>query len=161
MKRDVILRYLILLLCLTCSTLAKAQNTEVVRWISFEQLDDSLAANPKKVFIDFYTDWCTYCRKMDKRVFTNTEVVTALNRDYYAVKMNAEAIDSISFEGQIFVNDQVGQVRNPIHQLAQLLAIRNGQFTPPVLLVLDEQFTVKQRHFQYLDSKKLLKVLRP
>ena len=98
---------------------------------------------------------------MDKRVFTNTEVVTALNRDYYAVKMNAEAIDSISFEGQIFVNDQVGQVRNPIHQLAQLLAIRNGQFTPPVLLVLDEQFTVKQRHFQYLDSKKLLKVLRP
>ncbi|MEL7378044.1 MAG: thioredoxin family protein, partial [Bacteroidota bacterium] len=68
-----------------------AQESDTVRWLTFEQLEDSLAVQPRKVFIDFYTDWCTYCRKMDKVVFTKPEVVEVLNEQYYAVRFNAEA----------------------------------------------------------------------
>ncbi len=131
-----------------------------IRWLSFDQLDDSLANRPKKVFVDFYTDWCTYCRKMDKVVFTNSEVIEQLNDSYYAVRMDAESLDTISFEGQQFINDQVGKTRNPVHQIAQLLALREGQFAPPTMVILDETFVVKNRYFEYLTSKKLLKALR-
>ena len=137
----------------------KAQHSGVIEWLSFEQLEDSLAVKPKKVFIDFYTDWCTYCRKMDKKVFTNPDVIALLNAEYYAVKMDAESSDTIHFDGQQFINDQLKKSRKPIHQMAQLLALRKGTFDPPVMVLIDEKFRVTQRYFEYLDSKKLLKAL--
>ena len=30
--------------------------------------------NPRKYFIDVYTDWCGWCKKMDKDTFQNPEV---------------------------------------------------------------------------------------
>lgn len=137
-----------------------AQETESIQWLSFEQLEDSLAQKPKKVFIDFYTDWCTYCRKMDKVVFTKPEVIDLLNKQYYAVRINAETESTITFAGQTFINDQVGTSRNPIHQITQLLALRKGEFTAPTLVVLDEEFRVTARYFEYMDSRELLSFLK-
>lgn len=58
-----------------------AHGQEKINWLTFEQLEDSLRLAPKKVFIDFYTDWCTYCKKMDKKVFTDAAVITTINRE--------------------------------------------------------------------------------
>lgn len=138
-----------------------AQDSETINWLTFEQLKSALEEEPKKVFIDFYTDWCTYCRKMDKVVFTKPEVIQLLNEEYYAVRFNAETDSVVSFGGREFINDQVTQSRNPIHQIAQLLTVRNGQFVAPTMVVLDEEFMVTARYFEYLSSKRLLKVLEP
>ena len=144
---------------------SSAQEAEAVRWLTFEQLEDSLATNrgndrPKKIFIDFYTDWCTYCRKMDKVVFTKPEVIDLLNENYYAVRFDAETKAEITFGGKILINDQVDKSRTSIHQIAQLLALREGQFAPPTLIILDEDFNVTARYFEYLSSKQLLNVLK-
>lgn len=139
---------------------ANAQEAKAVQWLSFEQLEDSLAASPKKVFIDFYTDWCTYCRKMDKVVFTKPEVIDLINEQYYAVRFDAESEAAFTFGGKTFVNDQIDQSRNPVHQIAQLLALRGGEFVPPVMLVLDEDFKVTARYFEYMSSRRLLKALQ-
>ena len=147
-------------LFLFMGTSLSAQETATVKWLSFEELEDSLAVKPQKVFIDFYTQWCTYCRKMDKTVFTNPEVIDLLNEEYYAVRFDAETDSSITFSGQVLVNDQIGRSRTPIHQITQLLALREGRFVAPTMVVLDEEFKVISRHFQYLDSKRLLRVLK-
>jgi len=115
---------------------------------------------PKKVFIDFYTDWCVYCRKMDKVVFTKPEVIEVLNSEYYSVRFDAETDAIVTFGERQFINDQIGQTRRPLHQMAQLLALREGQFVAPTLVLLDESFRVTSRYFEYLDSKQLLKVLK-
>ncbi len=137
-----------------------AQQMGSVHWLTFDQLEDSLSIKPKKVFIDFYTKWCTYCRKMDKVVFTKPDVINLLNQDYYAVRFDAESEADITFGSRTFVNDQLGKSRTPVHQIAQLLALREGQFAPPTLVVLDLDFKVTARYFQYMDSKRLLKALR-
>lgn len=142
-----------------CVAPLRAQEAESVRWLSFEQLEDSLAANPKKVFIDFYTDWCTYCRKMDRVVFTKPEVIDLLNDQYYAVRFDAETKSEVIFGGQKFINDQIKKSRNPVHQIAQLLALSEGQFAPPTLVILDKDFRVTARYFEYMHSRKLLKAL--
>lgn len=146
---------LILLLFHFLSCAVNAQ--EKVQWLTFEQLEDSLETAPKKVFIDFYTDWCSYCKKMDKTVFTNPAVIQALNREYYAVKLDAETQDTIRFEGQLLVNRQATKRRAGIHDLAVLLGSQNGDFVPPVFLLLDENFRVIDRRFEYMSSEKLLK----
>lgn len=137
-----------------------AQQGSQVRWISFEQLEDSLRHKPKKVFIDLYTDWCTYCRKMDKEVFVKPAVAELLNDQYYAVRMDAETQDTIRFDGQHFVNSSATKRRKGIHDLALLLGQRNGQFAPPAMLVLDENFMVRHRYFEYLTGDRLIEILR-
>ena len=130
-----------------------------INWLNFEQLEDSLKVQPKPVFIDFYSSWCTYCRKMDKVVFTKSEIINILNTNYYAVRMDAESTDSIYFDDQLFVNKQAENKRNGFHQIAMTLGQRNNQFIPPTLIVLNKDFTVRDRYFIYLDSKKLLQSL--
>jgi thioredoxin-related protein len=150
---------MILLFLLGFGVPIQAQTENQVNWITFEQLDDSLARNPKNVFIDFYTDWCIYCKKMDRVVFTRQEVSDLLNSEYYAVRFDAESTERVEFGGRIFENDQVGKSRTPLHQLAQLLATRDETFTPPVMLVFDDQFNLKARYFEYMDSRSLIKAL--
>jgi len=151
--------FLISLLLFFLAIKAHAQKAHI-QWLTFEQLEDSLSKKPKKVFIDFYTEWCTYCRKMDKVVFTNQEVVSMVDANYYAIRFDAETEAEVRFGGQSFVNDQIGKSRRPLHQIAQLLAVRDGQFVPPVLIILDEDFEVKDRYFEYLGSKKLIQALK-
>lgn len=136
-----------------------AQEKQSVNWLTFEQLEDSLSVKQKKVFIDFTTDWCTYCRKMDKVVFTKPALVKLLNDEYYSVRFDAETNKEVQFGGQTFINDQLKKSRTPVHQIAQLLALRGGQFAPPTLVLLNEEFEVTARYFEYMDSKKLLKAL--
>ncbi len=148
-----------LFVVLILSTGGSAQENEV-QWLSFEQLEDSLNLRPKKVFIDFYADWCAYCKKMDKAAFKDTGVIHSLTNNYYAVKMNAESTDSIQFGGEVFINEQIGKSRNPTHQIALLLASRkNRPFSLPAMVLLNEQFEVTDRYFEYLSPKQLLKAL--
>lgn len=133
---------------------------EKINWISFEQLDDSLSVKPKKVFIYFYADWCVYCKKMEQSVFKNSKVISLLNDEYYTIKMNAESKEEIIFEGTKFINEQVGKNRNPTHQIPLLLASRKNQpFSLPAMVVLDENFKVTKRCFEYLSSKQLFQIL--
>ena len=139
--------------------LVQAQENEV-RWISFEQLEDSLALQPKKVFIDFYAEWCVYCKKMDKVAFKDPKVVSKLNSDYYAIKMDAESTAEIQFGGDTFTNKEQGKKRNPTHEIPLLLASReNYPFSLPAMVVLNENFQVTNRYFEYLSPKKLYGIL--
>jgi len=132
-----------------------AQGDEQINWLTFEQLSDSLSRNPKKVLISFHTDWCVYCRKMHREIFTNRDVVHRVNGWYYAVKFDAESTDPVHFDGQTFINRQATKRRKGFHDLALLLGARDGRFTPPVTLILDADFRILHRRFEYLDSKTL------
>ena len=137
----------------------QAQN-KAINWLTFEQLEDSLAVKPKKVFIDFYADWCAYCKKMDEVAYKDPRVISILNTDYYAVKMNAEASREIIFDGQRFTNKQFGKKRYPVHEIALLLGSREGiPFSLPAIVILDESFTITKRYFEYLSPKKMQMVL--
>lgn len=124
--------------------------------MGFEELEESLEEEKKPVVIYFYTDWCVYCKKMDKQAFKDPEIISALNNHFYAVKMNAESTENIKFDGQIFTNEQVKTKRNAIHQIPLLLASRkNTPVSFPVILVLDENFKVLRKSYEYLTTEKL------
>ena len=158
MKRRITL-FAIILFSFTAITKVDGQSTEKINWISFNQLNDSLQVNPKKVFVDFYADWCVYCKEMDRTTFQNEKVIKQLNENYYAVKMNIETDEEITFGNQTFINKRAKKL-NPVHEIALLLASRkNKPFSLPAYLVFNENFEAQARYFQYLDVPALLKVI--
>lgn len=137
-----------------------AQMNKNIRWLSFEQLQDSLIKQPKNVFINFYADWCVYCKKMDQAAFKNPHVISKLNKSYYAVKMNAESKDTIRFGGEVLINRQIKTHRNPVHEIALRLASRADKaFSLPALVLLNENFEVEARYFRYLSPDEITAIL--
>lgn len=67
---------------------AKAQDK--IEWMKFEEAIAANAQNPKMLIVDVYTDWCGWCKKMDKETFTDPKVIAHINENFYAVKLNAE-----------------------------------------------------------------------
>lgn len=79
-----------------------AQNTkkEKIEWLTFEEAMKKSAQDKKPIFVDVYTDWCGWCKKMDKNTFQTEEVVNYVAQNYHAVKVDAESEDATSFDGQ-------------------------------------------------------------
>lgn len=133
MKKVVV--FLAFLSISTTSILAQS-----VKWHSFEEAlrlnaeraESGLAT--KKIFVDVYTDWCGWCKRMDATTFAHPVIAEKLNSDWIAVKFNAERKDTIVISGQAFVNENQGT--RSTHQLAQILL--NGKMSYPSYLLIDE-----------------------
>lgn len=91
---------LLLFLTLACLGVGTI-NAQQVQWQSVEQAAKTdIKSNGKLFFVDFYTSWCGWCKKMDKETFTNPTVVKILNTYYIPVKFNAEGNSEFSWAGE-------------------------------------------------------------
>jgi thioredoxin-related protein len=105
-----------------------------VKWYSIEQAEKLLKDNPRPLFIDTYTDWCGWCKRLDQDTFSNPVVAEVLNTKFYPVKFDAEGKDSVFFQGKAYINDgKAGKT----HQLA--IALLKGQLSYPTVVFLNEK----------------------
>ena len=49
----------------------------------------------KILLVDVYTDWCGYCKKMDRETYTDAKIIEKLNKDFVMVKLNPEKVEYI------------------------------------------------------------------
>ncbi len=107
-----------------------------VQWMSWEEAVAKAASDkqPKKMFVDVYTDWCGWCKKMDKETFQNPEVAAYMLENFYMVKLDAEQKDPIEFQGKTYKFIPSG--RRGYHELAA--ALLNGRMSYPTVVFLDE-----------------------
>jgi len=54
----------------------------------------------KKIVVHVYTDWCAWCKKLEREVYTDERIGQIVNEYYYAVRLNAESEEEIIFNGR-------------------------------------------------------------
>lgn len=136
------MRYVFIFVLLVTSALSFAQENEVtkVNWMTFEEAVEASKSEKKKIFIDVYTDWCGWCKVMDKNTFSQKNIAEYLNENFYPVKLDGEQKESIEFRGTTF--KFVASGRNGYHQLAA--ALLQGKLSYPTVVFLDEDFNMLQ-----------------
>lgn len=106
-----------------------------VMWYSWEEAVEASKDDPRKFFVDVYTDWCGWCKRMDQTTFKDPQVVQYLNAHFYPVKLNAEQRADIQYDGKVFKFRNVG--RRGVHELAYSLL--DGKLGYPSYVYLNEK----------------------
>ena len=112
-------RFFIILFSFFCFYSLSAQE---VNWRSFEDLPQLMRDEAKPVLVFLYTDWCKFCALQKNNTFTNSEITTLLNENYYCLKLNGEEKENISFLNRTYEYQATG-VNTGQHELAQLLGL--------------------------------------
>ena len=90
------MRNLLLLFLILSTTLNYAQDK--IKWMTMNEALEAQKESPKKLFMDVYTTWCGPCKLLDKNTLSHKDVIAFINKNYYAVKFNAEGNEEITFE---------------------------------------------------------------
>ena len=109
-------------LCLSCS--ASAVNTsavsasvttqtagEGVQWMDWSMAYPKVASEKKILMVDLYTDWCYWCKVMDKETYAKPTVQKALANDFVSVKLNPETKNvTYQYEGKEYTGSMLAKV---------------------------------------------------
>ena len=78
----------------------KGNNLLALNWLSYNEGLALAEKENKYVLIDFYTDWCGYCKKMDKNTYSNEEVKKILSKKFVIIRVNAESDNKVIENGE-------------------------------------------------------------
>ncbi len=126
-----------------------------VIWLTLEEALEKNKTEKRKIFIDVFTDWCGWCKRMDETTFTDPEVARYLNEHFYAVKFNAEQTNEINFNNKTYRFKNNGG--RGCHELAAEWL--NNRLSFPTSVFLDENMHLIQPLPGYQDGPKLHAIL--
>lgn len=132
-----------------------AQPAEGIQWLTIEEAFARIQKEPRKVLIDVYTDWCGWCKVMDRETFKDKAVTEYINKKYYAVKLDAEQKGTIKLGDKQF--KYLEQGGRGINEIA--LALTNNQPSYPTTVFLDDHFNMIQPLPGYLKAKEFHQII--
>jgi thioredoxin-related protein len=95
------------LLMATLATLSPQICSAAGRELNWREWDEGLreaAASRRPVLVDVYTDWCGWCKRMDRDVYSQDAIRDYLSQRYVIIKLNAESKDTERYEGRSFTS---------------------------------------------------------
>jgi len=71
------------------SSFSKPHEEKLI-WLSWDEGYQKAVKNKKILLVDTYTEWCGWCKRMDRDTYTNAEVIKKINDYFIPVKFNPE-----------------------------------------------------------------------
>ena len=85
---------LVAVICLSNAAVALAEVHFVQ--LSFSEALKQAKKEKKKVMVDYYTDWCRWCKVLDQKTYSDLEVGKVSNANFIALKINAEEGEGVA-----------------------------------------------------------------
>jgi len=131
-----------------------APASEKLKWMTLAEAREAMTKEKKPVLIDLYTDWCGWCKVMDKKTYTNPKVIAYLQEHFYPVKLNAETKESLSWNEKTY-NFNAANRTNDF-----ALFLTYGRLSYPTTVILPLDNSGPQPVPGYLEPKELELIVR-
>ncbi len=121
-----------------------------IEWLTFEEAVERSKKEPRPIFVDVYTPWCGWCKRMDKTTFENPKVAKYMRKNYYCIKFNAEGKQEVVLPHKTYTNPSKN------HELAKELL--DNKMSYPTVVYMNKSFTKLQALPGYRDAYEFLKI---
>jgi thioredoxin-related protein len=71
-----------------------------IKWLSYDEGMDRAKKEGKFILINFVTQWCEWCKRMDEDTFSNNDVKNLLKIGFIPIKVDAEKQGEVSYKGR-------------------------------------------------------------
>jgi thioredoxin-related protein len=82
------------------SVKSTSENTGI-KWYGYDEGMAIGKKEGKKILINFFANWCTYCKKMDRDTFSKSDVAAYMNEHFIAIKLNSDIEKQLSEEFRV------------------------------------------------------------
>jgi uncharacterized protein YyaL (SSP411 family) len=97
------LRLITFLFLLTNVGFAQNKDGSLVKWMTITEAVNASKTTPKPIILDFYTDWCGWCKRMMATTYADPGLASYINQYFYPVKFDAEGKDTVTFQGKTYM----------------------------------------------------------
>ncbi len=108
-------------------------SNEKVQWLKLNEVAVKAKEQDKPILIDLYTDWCYWCKVMDKKTYNNKKVIDYINEHFYCARVNAETKEVLSWKNKDYLYD----TNNKINSFSLYLTYGRASF-PTTVIIADE-----------------------
>ncbi|MEO5593131.1 MAG: thioredoxin family protein [Chitinophagaceae bacterium] len=127
---------------------------EKLKWMTLKEAQEAMQKEKRPILIDLYTDWCGWCKVMDKKTYTNPKVIAYLQQNFYPVKLNAETRDAVSWNDKTYNFNSA----NRTNDFAVFLTY--GRLSYPTTVIIPMDNSGPQPVPGYLEPKDLELIVR-
>jgi len=119
--------------------------------MTFEEAVEANKIQPKPMLVDIYTDWCGWCKRMEKDTYSNVKLAEYINQNFYPVKLDGEDKNTITFNGKDY--EFIKQGKRGYNELPA--ALMNGKLSYPTTVFLDSKYQLIKRIPGYITLDKM------
>lgn len=134
----------------------KTSPTTGIQWLEFEEAVAKSKQDGRKIMIEIYTEWCTWCKRMDTITLEQPEIAEYINKNFYAVKFDAETQKDITFKEKTLKFIKRG--KKGYHELVAEL-LRGHRLIYPSFVFMDEQQKVIQVISKYRSPQEFERIV--
>ncbi len=77
-------------------------NVDYDFWVTLEEAQINALDEGKYILLDVYTEWCGFCRRMNRETYGDERVQIALEQYFYPVRIDAESTTEVMFQGETY-----------------------------------------------------------
>ena len=79
------------LLLVAAAALFSQEKGEAIQWLDFDKAVAAAKKERKLLVVDFYTDWCGWCKRMERDTYGHPDVIKYARERLVMAKVNAES----------------------------------------------------------------------
>ena len=151
MKLSKTIFFAFLILGLLAAFVAPAKAVEL-NWHSYTKGMKLAQDQNKPLMINFYADWCGYCRKMDKETFTDQEVSQYLSDNFILVKVNADISKELSAAYYVRGLPNLWFVESNGEKIAPLPGFASAENLMPILKFIGTEAYKKMTFKDFIEN---------
>ena len=80
-----------------------------IQWLDWDAGLELAQQSGRPVLVDVYTDWCGWCKRMDRDVYARPGVREYLSSRFVTIKLDAEAPDPAHYMGRNFTSTTLAE----------------------------------------------------